>query len=620
MRVHRCFDSWSLSPVPIPPRSQLYGLEPIGIGTSSVESLTSYVGRLAAAHSLKVGDLSGRILSQSSDPKDCIIPPEARAAMRGGHGFRVSSYTINGVTDRARKWVQALECATCRRDLRYLTLLPFRQALPDHLFHRYRTWCSICFERWRLSGQIVYEPLLWGIKTSFHCPTHLQQLSNTCPCCGRTMSPLSVLFQPGFCGHCGSWLGTLNPKTDESQVSPSTDDQRWTLIQVESLLAMLPVVDPTAARESLRRNLATYLEEIANGNVLAFTEYIMCPGGMLRNWLSGKELPRIEKLLRIARSLNVPVPSFFTAEGPKAMDIASAKQTVAMRKKRLVLPSRHAREIRRTLQAALDAAVPLSVTEIASRLGYTTTYSLYEADRALCYKITARYGQAGGRSWWNKPHVPRTSDARMKDLLEQSLRLNESIPVHQITASLGHPDDAYIRRQLPELCAAIDRRITQAKKARFEKMGPILKRAIDENPVPSLAEVARRLGYSYTAIVQRHEPGLCKQLMERRRAYIAKRRADLESQALAAVEQSPPPSVRAVCRGLGITVRFMHEHFPTVERSIIGRRRCAAAENTRRRDLASSTVLKAWEPKTLNQSWCDLSHSRPTSAVLRRSR
>jgi len=43
---------------------------------------------------------------------------------------------------------------------------------------------------------------------------------------------------------------------------------------------------------------------------------------------------------------------------------------------------------------------------------------------------------------------------------------------------------------------------------RFAKMGPILKSAIDENPVPSLAEVARRLGYSYTAIVQRHEPGL----------------------------------------------------------------------------------------------------------------
>ena len=132
---------------------------------------------------------------------------------------------------------------------------------------------------------------------------------------------------------------------------------------------------------------------------------------------------------------------------------------------------------------------------------------------------------------------------------------------------------------------AIDRRIAQAKKDRFERMGPILGSAIDENPVPSLAEVARRLGYSYTAIVQRHEPDLCEQLIDLRRVYIAAHRADLERQALAALEQSPPPSVRAVCRGLGITVRFMHEHFPAVEHSIIGRRRCTSAE-VRRRELA----------------------------------
>ena len=577
MRVQQLFESWSLSPVPIPPRSQLYGLEPINIGTALVESLTSYVGRLAAAHSLKVGDLAGRILSQASDPEDAIISPEARAARRGGPGFKVSSYTVNGVTDRARKWVQALERATCRRDLSYLTLLPFRYALPDHLFHRHRTWCTLCFEHWRLSGQSVYEPLLWAIKTSSHCPVHLRQLHNICPCCGRTMSALSVFFRPGCCGHCGSWLGVPDLKTDESQPGSPTEDQRWSWTQVGSLLAMLPVIDPIVARDSLRRSLTRYLAEIANGNVLAFSEYILCPGGMLRACLVGEELPRIENLLRIARCLNVPVSSFFTPEGPTPADIAAAKQAVAIRRKRLVLPSRHTSEVRRTLRTALDATPPVSVIEIARRLGYTTTDSLYKADRRLCYKITARYQQAGGRSWWMKPDAPRTCNARMKDMLEQSLKSTEPIPVYQLAASLGHPDAEYIRRQLPELCVAIDRRIAQAKKDRFERLGPILRSAIDENPVPSLAEVARLLGYSYTAIVQRHQPALCKQLMERRRAYIAKYKADLEKHALAALGQSPPPSVRAVCRRLGITVRFMNKHFPALVRSIIRRRRCSVA-------------------------------------------
>lgn len=169
----------------------------------------------------------------------------------------------------------------------------------------------------------------------------------------------------------------------------------------------------------------------------------------------------------------------------------------------------------------------------------------------------------------------------MKDMLEQSLNSTEPTPVYELAASLGHPDAGYMRRQLPGLCAAIDRRIAQAEKDRLERIGPILKSAIDENPVPSLAEVARRLGYSYSAIVQRHEPGLCEQLMERRRAYTAQRTADLEKQAIAALGQSPPPSVRAVCRRLGITVPFMHEHFPSVEHSIIGQRQSSSVDKAR---------------------------------------
>jgi len=232
--------------------------------------------------------------------------------------------------------------------------------------------------------------------------------------------------------------------------------------------------------------------------------------------------------------------------------------------------------------------LPISVTEIARRLGYTTTCSLYEVDRTLCYKITARFRQSGGRSWWKKPDAPRTCDSRMREMLEQSLKSNDPTPIHQVAASLGHPDCAYIRRQLPELCAAIDRKISQAKKYRFERMGRILKSAMHENPVPTLAEVSRRLGYPYSAIPQRHEPVLCKQLVERRRVYIAKCGANLEKQAMAALARTPTPSVRGICRRLGITVAFMNKNFPILARTIIERRRCAWAAKARRRELLRS--------------------------------
>nr|WP_236116925.1 TniQ family protein [Hassalia byssoidea] len=42
---------------PIPPRSRLYNLEPIGIGTPYVESLTGYVIRLAEQHCITTRQL-----------------------------------------------------------------------------------------------------------------------------------------------------------------------------------------------------------------------------------------------------------------------------------------------------------------------------------------------------------------------------------------------------------------------------------------------------------------------------------------------------------------------------------------------------------------------------------
>jgi len=57
------YESWNLESIKIPARSQLYNLEAIGTGTGLVESLTSYITRLAAAHNLSPAVLLGRVLA-----------------------------------------------------------------------------------------------------------------------------------------------------------------------------------------------------------------------------------------------------------------------------------------------------------------------------------------------------------------------------------------------------------------------------------------------------------------------------------------------------------------------------------------------------------------------------
>ena len=48
---------WDTEPPSIPKPSRLFSLEPIGLNTGYVESLTSYVARLALAHSVPPGRL-----------------------------------------------------------------------------------------------------------------------------------------------------------------------------------------------------------------------------------------------------------------------------------------------------------------------------------------------------------------------------------------------------------------------------------------------------------------------------------------------------------------------------------------------------------------------------------
>jgi len=74
---------------------------------------------------------------------------------------------------------------------------------------------------------------------------------------------------------------------------------------------MLPRVDPVAARESLRRSLIVYLEEVAGGNVSPWQSTFGVPIPCCTPWLAGAALPRLENLLRIARYLNVPISSFY---------------------------------------------------------------------------------------------------------------------------------------------------------------------------------------------------------------------------------------------------------------------------------------------------------------------
>ena len=143
MRLLLTFDSWDCKLPPLPTRSRLYALEPIGIGTPFVESLSGYVARLADAHAVSVGDLAGRELSALTSKPLLSFGPFMRRNRADSHGFHAQQYTMNGLGITSKKWVEALERATLRADLRFLTLLPFEGVLS----------CVAAFRSWPIGGR-----------------------------------------------------------------------------------------------------------------------------------------------------------------------------------------------------------------------------------------------------------------------------------------------------------------------------------------------------------------------------------------------------------------------------------------------------------------------------------
>ena len=200
---------WDMSIPEIPPRSRFYNLAPIGLRSSLVESLTSYICRLSYEHHVEVGTLIQRSIASVLD-KHYIADSQSR----GVSSFLRSASPINGNGSMASDWVRALEELTLRVDLSLLTLIVGANALSQRdLLQPVQHWCPVCYEIWRRQGAIIYEPLLWAINGITVCAEHCEPLERCCPHCSSSLPWLTWRSRPGYCSSCGGWLGKAGGKS-----------------------------------------------------------------------------------------------------------------------------------------------------------------------------------------------------------------------------------------------------------------------------------------------------------------------------------------------------------------------------------------------------------------------
>ncbi len=391
------YPTWDLARPPIPPRSRLFHLEPLGIGTPGTESLTGYVARLAEAHGVATRQLViHEILPLLGRPHlASTLDPGLLSAF-----WRNETRALNGTQTLATSLVRVLEHLTGRRDLRFLTLLPWAEVLPAyHLQRPSRAWCPACYETQRQAGQPVGEPLLWTLRPVTACPRHRRRLRSTCPHpgCSRPSPPLASRSRPGHCARCGRWLGCAQdeePIGDEALADDALRAQTWTVHAVGELIAAAPSLATLPRREQITRTLAASVEQVAGGNRSAWARRLGATTRSHDNWHTGTMRPSLERLLQVCCSLGTTPLRFFLGDPGTGVPSIDGLRIVPEGPPSPwhLRPPLHHQAMERALKAILatNEQPPPSLREVAQRLGDTTLYLRHHLPD-LCRAISERH-------------------------------------------------------------------------------------------------------------------------------------------------------------------------------------------------------------------------------------
>jgi hypothetical protein len=279
-------------------RSRLYNLPPIGINSVNIESLRSYIGRIAQAHSLKTNDFISQILITEINN---ILYKENSEIFYGRAG------SINGFSNFTEECIKSLECLTTCNNLSCLTLIKWKDIFHHpNIFHRYLRWCSSCLEEFRESSNEIYEPLLWSISIVEYCPNHRKPLNSICPSCGKRPVSFSRKYSPGYCTRCEQWLGRVSE--DEKELCITEKEKEWKLFVAEQLgeLLKLNANDKMPMDKKGLFNLIYLIIKITSeGNVSRFASLINRDRKRVTEWKLGRVLPNVESLMAICRLLEI---------------------------------------------------------------------------------------------------------------------------------------------------------------------------------------------------------------------------------------------------------------------------------------------------------------------------
>lgn len=356
-------------------RSALYSLEPIGVGTPYVESLSSYISRLAREHNMRITTFLKEVIGPNMEDGS-----NKDKQLLKGVVFR--NYLMNGTGKMSMEYISTLEKLTGRTDIRHTTMLNWKGIISKNIVTENRRWCPLCLNSLKENNSIVYEPLIWLINDIATCDKHKITLQDQCPTCNKKSPFVSSNLILGHCPYCMEWLGN-------SRVVQNLDDDKFAMSNYKELLKEAPNQDSLPIKLNLSYKLSIIMEKLDFNSITKFADFLEIKQLRLNQWINNKSFPSPEGLLHIAKKLNVNIYELFSYEDFDEI-IYSKKKTSSYNTKRNRYTCVPVVEMGVRLKEALIFEVPESLKKVCEKGGFSERYAKNHFPE-LCDEIKSNY-------------------------------------------------------------------------------------------------------------------------------------------------------------------------------------------------------------------------------------
>jgi TniQ len=571
------YEHWELGLPELSPRSALYQIRPIGIGTAGSECLTSYLARLAKAHHLSVGDLLIKyflpMMRGQGAPDNKPLKSRVLKKMSSANGASALASHLVGLTERL----------TLSSGLLSTTFIPWRDVVSRvELQRRIRAWCSVCYADQAEGSGVPYDPLLWTVLPVKICPAHQCPLIENCPKCKKWAYPVLTHYLPGLCPHCNAWLGT--PKTEvKSTLISDLEYELWVAGNIGAIIAASPLLTVAPARQNVTDSINHCRNLLTEGITSVLARVLAVRIGAMHSWMKGQGVPPLKILARLSYLTKVPLFKLLT-DSAYVLEYVSEHPVEIMghqvKQPRYLCrgnPISH-QKVRERMEAALLEVPPPSLVEVAQSLGYRHESTLRGKFPELSKKLTASYMASeryrNSLQSWRRSTVARPNKESQKRALERELSQPCPPSLTEIAERMGY-NTYVLTSRFPDLCHALvekRRRGLQLRLAeRLCQYQQILEAALREEPPPTLNDVARRFTEFKIGFLHARFPDECRHLVARHADHCERRMraaGDLLRQSL---QENPPRSLTRLSKESGYSIRALTRNYPELSRSIVAR-------------------------------------------------